>query len=174
MVWRNIDVIIPDKLYLGNINAACSTRSITEHRITHIVSVCTDPIPADNPESGLTHMRIAIEDVDYADLLIRLPSACRFIHQAISSGGVVLVHCYQGLSRSAALVAGYLMWSKKLGATDAINAVRQVRDQIWINPGFQEQLVLFELCHYEPSPTNGFYAGWRAKLDRKLKEAGLN
>ena len=52
-------------------------------------------------------MRIAIDDVGHADLLIHLPSACQFIHQAVTAGGVVLVHCYQGLSRSAAVVTAY-------------------------------------------------------------------
>ncbi|KAF8631613.1 hypothetical protein AX15_002359 [Amanita polypyramis BW_CC] len=174
MVWKNIDTIIPNKLYLGNISAARSTRSITEHHITHILSVCQDQIPAEDAQSGFNHMRIAVEDVDYADLLIHLPSACQFIDQAIKSGGVVLVHCHQGLSRSPAVVAAYLMWSQKLGATQAIDLIRKARDQIWINPGFQEQLVLFELCQYAPGPSNGFYASWRAKLDRKLKEAGLH
>ncbi|KAF8742481.1 hypothetical protein AX14_004343 [Amanita brunnescens Koide BX004] len=173
MSWRNIDVIIPDKLFLGNINAARSTRSVTEHHITHILSVCQDQIPAEDPQSGFNHMRIAVEDVDYADLLIHLPSACQFIDEAINSGGVVLVHCYQGLSRSAAVIAAYLMWSRKVGAAEAIDLVRAVRDQIWINAGFYEQLVLFELCQYEPSPENVFYATWRATLDPKLKEAGL-
>ena len=52
-------------------------------------------------------MRIAVEDVDYADLLIHLPSACRFIDQALRLGGNVLVHCVQGISRSAVVVAAY-------------------------------------------------------------------
>ena len=52
-------------------------------------------------------MRIPVEDVDYADLLIHLPSAVRFIDQALRDGGVVLVHCVQGLSRSATVVAAY-------------------------------------------------------------------
>lgn len=87
--------------------AARSTRSLAENKITHILSVCTDPIPSEVPEAGIRHKRIAVEDVDYADLLIHLPAACDFIEQALNSGGVVLVHCVQGLSRSATVVAAY-------------------------------------------------------------------
>ncbi|KAF8814239.1 hypothetical protein BYT27DRAFT_7179666 [Phlegmacium glaucopus] len=58
--------------------AARSTHSLTDNHITHIVSVCADPIPAEAPGSGNRHMRIqSVEDVDYADLLIHLPAACR-------------------------------------------------------------------------------------------------
>jgi len=47
------------------------------------------------------------------------------------------------------------------------------RDHIWLNPGFQEQLVLFELCQYAPGPSNGIYLKWRTQLDHKLRAAGL-
>ena len=87
--------------------AARQTRSLTENRITHILSVCSDPIPAEVPEAGIRHKRIAVEDVDYADLLIHLPGAVSWIDAALRSGGVVLVHCVQGISRSAAVIAAY-------------------------------------------------------------------
>ncbi|KAK1233303.1 hypothetical protein PQX77_003529, partial [Marasmius sp. AFHP31] len=105
--WKNVNAVIENRLFLGNITAARSTRTLTERRVTHIVSVCSDPIPAELPQSGIRHLRIPVEDVDYADLLIHLPSAVRFIHDALRSGGVVLVHCVQGISRSAAIVAAY-------------------------------------------------------------------
>lgn len=130
----------------SSIMAARSTRSMTDNHITHIVSVCADPIPAEAPESGICHMRISVEDVDYADLLIRLPAACRFIDQAIRSGGVVFVHCVQGISRSATVVAAYcrfyfyfilffqsttliiythaVMWSRRIRTTQALDMVR--------------------------------------------------
>ncbi|KAF8205211.1 protein-tyrosine phosphatase-like protein [Mycena galopus ATCC 62051] len=171
MVWKNADTIIDNKLYLGNLDAARSTRSLTDLRITHILSVCAELIPAEHPHSGIRHMRISVEDVDYADLLIHFPSACQFIDNAIRSGGIVLVH--DGVSRSAAVVAAYLMWSRRLSATKALENIRRVRNQIWPNAGFQEQLVLFELCQYQPSPSNGIYQSWRYKLDRQLRAAGL-
>jgi len=121
--------------------AARSTRSLAENRITHILSVCSDPIPSEAREAGIHHKRISVEDVDYADLLIHLPSACHFIDQALRSGGVVLVHCVQGISRSAAVVAAYcwsflflksaytyvgviVMWSRRVNSTHALEIVR--------------------------------------------------
>ncbi|KAJ7722004.1 phosphatases II [Mycena metata] len=165
---NDLDAIIPNKLYLGNLRAARSTRSLAEHRITHILSVCPDAIPAELPQSGFHHMRISVEDVDFADLLIHLPSACRFIHQAVQSRGAILVHDVEGLSRSAAVVAAYLMWSQQISATRALDIIRESREHIWPNAGFQEQLVLFELCQYAPSPSNGIYRSWRYKIDRHL------
>jgi dual specificity phosphatase 12 len=104
--------------------AARSTRSMAENRITHIISVCADPVFAEVPASGISHMRIPVEDVDYADLLIHLPSACQFIDQAIRSGGVVFVHCVQGISRSPTVVAAYcrpLIFGKKKKKTDKLH-----------------------------------------------------
>ncbi|TDL29544.1 phosphatases II [Rickenella mellea] len=170
MPWKNVDSVIDHRLYLGNLLAARSPRSLSERRISHIVSVCTEPIPADSPASGIRHLRIPIEDVDYADLLIYLPVACRFIHQAMNEGGIILVHCEQGLSRSAAVVSAYLMYSRRMRATEALDFVRRVREQVWPNPGFQEQLVLFELCNYAPSETCGIYRNWRARIERHITE----
>ena len=132
MGWKNVNAIIEDKLLLGkwvpypplqfhwnassrltrffpcSITAARAPRTLSERRVTHIVSVCTDPIPADLPAGGIKQLRIPVADIDYLDLLIHFPAACQFIHQAIAEGGVVLVHCGEGLSRSATIVAAYV------------------------------------------------------------------
>jgi len=39
------------------------------------------------------------------------------------------------------------------------------RDSIWINPGFQEQLVLFQICQYNPHPGDGVYASWWSQIE---------
>ncbi|KAJ7135145.1 phosphatases II [Mycena filopes] len=177
MRLNDLDAIIPNKLYLGKCDvfppalldtAQRPAVSVIEHRITHILSVCDDPIPAEVPQSGFHHMRIPVEDVDYADLLIHLPSACRFIDQVVRGRGTILVHDVQGLSRSAVVVAAYLMWSQRISATRALETIRESREEIWPNPGFQEQLVLFELCRYAPTPSDGIYQSWRYKINQRL------
>ena len=70
--------------------------------ITHILSVCTD-----NPSESSNHLTIPVEDSEYEDLLIHMPTACRFIQDALDGGGVVLVHCVMGISRSAAVMCAY-------------------------------------------------------------------
>jgi len=89
--------------------SAQSTRSLTERRITHIVSVCTEPIPAHHPQSGIRYLRVPVEDQPYEDLLIWMPHTCRFIDEALRTGGVVLVHGVHGLSRGATIMAAYCM-----------------------------------------------------------------
>ncbi|OBZ76460.1 Dual specificity protein phosphatase 1B [Grifola frondosa] len=164
MVWRNINAVIENRLYLGTIEAAISPRTLSDRHITHIVSVGSEPIPADNPASGIRHLRIQVEDVDYADLLIHLPGACRFIDDALKSNGVVLVHCVQGLSRSATVVAAYMMYSRHIEASEAMEIVRRAREQVWIIPGFQEQLVLFGLCRYAPRRAREFMSAGARRL----------
>ncbi|THH10023.1 hypothetical protein EW146_g8501 [Bondarzewia mesenterica] len=190
MGWKNVSAVIEGRLFLGNLVSAQSTRSLTERRITHIVSVCTDPIPAEHPQSGIRHIRIPVHDADHEDLLIWMPHACRFIEDALRAGGVVLVHGVYGLSRSATVMAAYLMYSRRISSTDALDTVRRgkapppssqsepdltshpcdtAREQIWPNAGFLEQLSMFEMCRYAPSMNEGIYVRWRQHMDRRLQ-----
>jgi dual specificity phosphatase 12 len=80
-----------------------------------------------------------------------------------------------------------VMYTKRMDATHAMDAVRKgrfhsifhrvhkthwpelAREQVWFNAGFQEQLVLFELCRYAPSPSCGIYRSWRQRVSNALQ-----
>jgi protein-tyrosine phosphatase len=106
---RTSDLTCCIDVFPSSLVSAQSTRSLTERRITHIVSVCTDPIPAHHPQSGIRYLRVPVEDQPYEDLLIWMPHTCRFIDEALRTGGVVLVHGVHGLSRGATIMAAYCM-----------------------------------------------------------------
>ena len=87
---------------LASLESAIEPNLRTEHNITHIVSILEDW-----PSEGPHHLTIDLDDSEMENLLVQLPSVCDFIDQALDSGGVVLVHCFAGISRSATCVIAY-------------------------------------------------------------------
>lgn len=72
-----------------------------------------------------------------------IEAANSFIAAARARGGAVLVHCYAGQSRSAALVIAYLMQAEGLGLMDAWQLTRAGRPCAQPNSGFLRQLALY-------------------------------
>lgn len=72
----------------------------------------------------------------------RAQAANAFIAEGRAAGGV-LVHCYAGQSRSAALVMAYLMAAEGRDMVTAWAAVRKARPQARPNSGFLRQLAQY-------------------------------
>lgn len=62
--------------------------------------------------------------------------------KATNGKAKILVHCYKGNSRSAAVLAGYLMWKKGFSDSEAIEYIRSKRGFIDPNLGFVGQLMM--------------------------------
>ncbi|KAH6570234.1 hypothetical protein BASA50_011313 [Batrachochytrium salamandrivorans] len=80
----------------------------------------------------------------HQDLASSIDDAVNIIQQARDNGHAVLVHCQQGVSRSAALVIAYVMKSQRMCLQDAYTFVKQSAPQISPNVNLVAQLVEFE------------------------------
>jgi protein-tyrosine phosphatase len=54
-----------------------------------------------------------------------------FMHEALSGGGKVLVHCQMGISRSTTMVLAYLIEYEGMSLPDAFRLVHQARPLVW-------------------------------------------
>ena len=108
--------------------------------ITHVVNT----LGRENEAfEGLTYLSLCVSDVAYERIDAYFERVTHFIHDALAANrhNAVLVHCTRGKSRSATLMAAYLMDCESLTAHEAIRALRDAAGpSISPNPGFMEQL----------------------------------
>ncbi|KAF7309524.1 Phosphatases II [Mycena indigotica] len=154
---ESFDPIIDERLFLGNLTAAESPRTMARLGITHIVSVCPDLVQAAAP---INHLVIPIEDNDESNILQYLTNTCAFIHAAIRSGGKVFLHCVMGISRSATVVCAYLMFARRISAAGAIEFLRKCRPKSRPNYNFTRQLLVFSACEYQVASNKAPYRLW--------------
>lgn len=127
--------IIPN-LYLGDVHDAAHHKTLESLGIRCIVIIAKEIPPFHS--RGFTYMKINAHDEPHFDLRKHFREVLPFIHRQLDKGGV-LVHCYDGLSRSAAVVLGYLMRFRGMPLAKALDFVYAKRE-IKPNEGFLEQL----------------------------------
>ncbi|EJD49938.1 phosphatases II, partial [Auricularia subglabra TFB-10046 SS5] len=132
--------IIPG-LFLGSWGAAYNVPELKRVGVTHILTALQDD-PFPRPE-GFARLHVPLDDYAEEDLLSALPASVEFIEGALNSGGKVLVHCQAGISRSASIVAAYLIASQKLTRATAVELIKKKRPGIRPNDGFLKQLDTF-------------------------------
>lgn len=129
---------IMDNLWLGDMSAAYNKLLLKKHGMTHILTVASG-IPPKFP-SNFQYKVVTILDSPSANLKAHFQACIRFLKQAIDQGGIVLVHCFAGVSRSATIVIAYLMQEHGMSLIDATQHVRKCRYFINPNDGFRRQL----------------------------------
>jgi protein-tyrosine phosphatase len=133
---------IAPNVYIGSIGAALNKQYLQESHITHILTVA-DNINQSYP-NDFVYKNIEITDRIDFNLLEVLEDAIKFIEEALTAEGKVLVHCFAGKSRSAAVCAGYIMKTYNLRLEQALKAIKEKRGCIMPNAGFLFQLELYE------------------------------
>jgi len=143
-------------LYLGSLSAATDKDLLRQHHITHIVHVLGDGywFPSNPGESGgvwkdgFFSYRIDIQDESTEDLGRHLEAVCGFIDRTLRSGRNLLVHCHQGISRSASITIAYLIYNQGMSFEAAHGMVKRKRACIKPNSGFVRVLQEWDAaCH---------------------------
>eukprot|EP00192_Tetraselmis_astigmatica_P005343 CAMPEP_0117665056 /NCGR_PEP_ID=MMETSP0804-20121206/9588_1 /TAXON_ID=1074897 /ORGANISM="Tetraselmis astigmatica, Strain CCMP880" /LENGTH=453 /DNA_ID=CAMNT_0005472407 /DNA_START=494 /DNA_END=1857 /DNA_ORIENTATION=+ len=127
-------------LFLGSESVAKSRELLQNSNITHIVN-CVGFIYPEYFKNELTYKTLRLQDTPTEDLTSILYDVFDFIEAARQGGGNVFVHCSQGVSRSATIVIGYLMWKLDQPYEEVFAAVKAIRGVANPNIGFTCQLL---------------------------------
>ena len=133
-------------LYIGGLYALYQTDLIKAANITHVLSV-VDYEPGLDEKEHLKHLKklhIWAEDDPNEDLLQWFGKTGEFIREGLEGVGGVFVHCAMGKSRSAAVVVAWLMERFAVGWEEGLRRVEEGRPVCDPNPGFKEQLGVWE------------------------------
>jgi rhodanese-related sulfurtransferase len=113
---------ILDGLYLASFNEV--QRRGPEARDYFIVN-CSRDLPMRSPNG----IRLPIDDAPAENerMLNFFPGVTRLIRERLRSGDEVIVHCWAGQQRSAAVVAAYLMRYERISKERAMAFVRRCK-----------------------------------------------
>ncbi|KAL4398154.1 hypothetical protein HN51_002759 [Arachis hypogaea] len=133
---------IDEGLFLGSVGTAANKNALKSLNVTHILTVA-GKLPPTNP-GDFVYKVINVADRDDVDLKQYFNQCFDFIEDAKMHGGGVLVHCFAGKSRSVTVVVAYLMKTRGMSLSEALQHVKSRRPLASPNPGFIRQLEDFE------------------------------
>ncbi|CBI15744.3 unnamed protein product, partial [Vitis vinifera] len=134
---------ITASLFIGGALAARSVYTLQHLGITHILCLCSNEIgQSDSQYPDLfEYKNFSISDSEDTNISSIFEEASVFIDHVEQTGGRVLVHCFEGRSRSATLVLAYLMLRKNFTLLEAWNALKRVHRRAQPNDGFARTLL---------------------------------
>merc|ERR1712060_716774 len=148
---------ILDHVLIGGFEQSQDLEGLTLSGVTHVLN-CARELPNCFPGT-LKYLKFDYADDNRQMILPCFEKAFEFMDQCYDEKGVCLVHCQQGKSRSAAVIAGYLMARRGLSLTAAIERMQAVRRVAKPNDNFMAQLSMFERATKR----------WRRNPDPKTK-----
>ncbi|RZF40110.1 hypothetical protein LSTR_LSTR002513 [Laodelphax striatellus] len=159
----NLDSIEPG-LWLGNLTAAMDLDMLEDRKINYILTVDSCPLPRNILSiPSIKTMYVQVTDIPCEDLLSHFEDTYKFISEG-QTNGVVLVHCYFGVSRSATIVIAYFMKKYQMPFNEAFEMVKKQRRFVGPNKGFEAQLKLYERMSYQIDRSNAQFRMYRLAI----------
>jgi len=129
-------------LYLGSMAHASDVPLMKRLGLTHVLD-CADREPIEAYDAaGVEHLLLGAQDnTSYPLLKTHSAQAAAFLRPALDGGGAVLIHCEQGINRSAAIAIAFLLEWRMEPLLDVVAHAFAARPIILQNQGFVTQLV---------------------------------
>lgn len=125
---------IIDNIYLGNSLNAANDTTLQKFKINVIINV-TDNIP-NFYENDYEYYSINIKDTTVSMFGEQLLECAKFMNKKIKEGKNIMVHCFEGRSRSVAILVYYLMMYHEYGFYDAYDLIKNKKKIVNINKSF--------------------------------------
>ncbi|KAK9718776.1 RNA recognition motif [Popillia japonica] len=117
----------------------CEESVLLEYSIRNVLSIGVEP---SCKYENIQYKFVECLDLPETSIVKVLEDNCiPYINDSLSKNENILIHCNAGVSRSSAIVIGYLILEHKLEYNDAYALVKQARPCIKPNVGFESQLV---------------------------------
>ncbi|XP_048539854.1 dual specificity protein phosphatase PHS1 isoform X1 [Triticum urartu] len=138
--------LVVNNLFIGGALAARSKYTLQHLGITHILCLCSNEIGQSDTQFPdlFQYKNFSISDDDDANISDLFEEASDFIDQVDRVGGKVLIHCFEGKSRSATVVLAYLMLRKGFTLAKAWNLLKKVHRRAQPNDGFAKALLALD------------------------------
>lgn len=135
--------LVTGNLFIGGALVARSMHTLKHLGITHILCLCSNEIGQSDTQypDVFEYKNFSISDSDDSNISDLFEEASNFIDEVEGFGGKVLVHCFEGKSRSATIVLAYLMSRKKLTLVEAWTKLKKVHRRAQPNDGFGKALI---------------------------------
>lgn len=130
-------------LFLGNVQGASDLNLLQQNSITHVLTMGRDK-PSSHFSSMIKYKQVEIMYSPAEMVIDYFKESFEFIQQALDKKGNVFVHCGRGISRSSAVVIGFLMMTNGWTFAEAFQYTSSKRTCTFPNVGFQLQLQLLE------------------------------
>jgi len=133
----NVPAKIIENIYLGS-QDCCELHVLRQFCISYVLSI---GIEAPCVYPNVIYKFVKCLDLPETNIITILESDCiPFIKEAIKYEKNILVHCNAGVSRSSAVILGFLILVNGLSYEEAYNFVKLKRTCIKPNIGFEKQL----------------------------------
>lgn len=160
--YTETDIPLPSRitpwLFIGSLEEAnAPAKLLSDLGIVQIINVTHNIDHVHNSDTSIPtfkHVRIPVKDVDTTRVDVHFQRVANMIQECMrSEKRATLLHCFEGVSRSATLGLASMMIIDRMTFKEALISMRAVRRIIEPNSGFLHQLQQLDVQLYGNPPT---------------------